>query len=114
MAFEHEKRTARRMLAAIEDGGTSTYDAWQLFAYADPTLIHFIFAWLRAHYPSSNSMSDGVLGRLGALCTAHPKAARLAKQGEADSLVAWFEEGHAYRDLSADAFIDLIVDKLES
>lgn len=114
MAFEYEKQEARRMLAAIEDGGTSTFAASQLFDGADPALVHFLFAWIRAHYPSSKSVSSGVLGRLGALCTEHPKIARLAKTGSSDSLVTWFEDAHSYRELSADAFIDLIVDKLES
>ena len=114
MAHEHEKRTARRILAGIEDGILSTYATWDLLSEADPALIYFLFAWLRAHYPSSHSASDGVLGRLGTLCTEHPKAARMAKAGETDSIVAWFEEAYSYRSLGADAFIDLIVDKLES
>mgnify|MGYP007046913537 CR=1 FL=1 len=114
MSFEHEKRAARRILAGIEDGKLSTYETFELVSEADPALIYFIFAWLRAHYPSSNSLSDGVLGRLGRLCTEYPKAARRAAAGESDSIVAWFQEGHRYGDYNADAFIDLIVDKLES
>ena len=50
---------------------------------------------------------------LSELCTQHPKAARMAKQGESDSLVTWFEDEHGYRDLRAEEFIDLIVEKLE-
>lgn len=114
MAFEYEKRTARRILAGIEDGRLSTYETYDLASDADPALMYLIFAWLRAQYPSSNSLSDGVLGRLGALCTEHPAIARKAKAGESDSVVAWFEESHRYRDHNADAFIDLIVEKLES
>lgn len=114
MAFEHEKRTARSILAAIEDAQLSATNTYHLIADADPTLVYFIFAWLRAHYPSHHPSSDGVLGRLGELCTEHPEAARIAKKGEADSIVAWFEEGHSYRTYAADEFINLIVDKLES
>ena len=114
MAFEHEKRTARRILEGLEYARLSTTETYHLVAEADPALVYFLFAWVRAHYPSSHSASDGVLGRLGALCTEHPKAARLARQGEADSIVAWFEEGHSYRDYDASAFVELIVDKLES
>ncbi len=114
MAFEHEKRTARAILAAIEDAQLNTSQTWHLMEDADPALVYFLFSWLRAQYPSSHPASDGVLGRLGALVTEYPAAARLAKKGEADSLVPWFEEGHRYRDYNAQEFIELIVDKLES
>ncbi|MCP4867808.1 MAG: hypothetical protein GY898_03725 [Proteobacteria bacterium] len=114
MAFEHEKRTARAILAAIEDAQLNTANTWHLIEDADPTLVYFLFAWLRARYPASHPASDGVLGRLGALVTEFPAAARLAKKGEKDSLVPWFEEGHSYRDYSNQEFVELIVDKLES
>ena len=38
----------------------------------------------------------------------------MMKEGQADSVVAWFEECYAYRDLGAKEFVALIVDKLES
>jgi hypothetical protein len=114
MSFEHEKREARRLLGAIEDGRVSTADTYHLAVDADPALLHLLFGWLRAHYPSSHSASDGVLGRLGALCTEYPKVARRARTGESDSIVAWFEETHSYREFGPDRFIDLVVDKLES
>jgi hypothetical protein len=113
MSFETEKREARAILAAIEDGGPTPAQTFRLLQGADPTLVHFVFAWLRAHYPSSHPSSDGVLGRLGTLCTEHPQAARMARTGGEDPLVAWFAEAHSYRALDADAFIDLIVEKLE-
>ena len=83
-------------------------------AESDPALVYFLFAWLRARYPSHHPDSDGVLGRLGALCTEFPAAARKAHKGQADSIVTWFEDGHSYRDYTAAAFIELVVDKLES
>ena len=113
MAFTQEKRAARRLLAALEDGRLNTRDTYHLVSEADETLVYFIFSWLRAWYPPSHPASDGVLGRVGALCTQYPKAARMAKAGQGDPLVAWFEEEHGYRALRADAFIELIVEKLE-
>ena len=113
MAHEYEKRTARRILEGIEDAKLNTDQTWDLIRDADPTLVFFLFAWLRAHYPSSHSASDGVLGRLGALATDHPKVATMAKAGETDSVVAWFQEAHSYRDFQSREFIDLVVDKLE-
>jgi hypothetical protein len=114
MAFEHEKRVARDILIAIEDAGVTPAQTFDRARDADPALLHFIFAWLRARYPSSHPTSDGVLGRLTALCTQYPEAARRAKAGQADAVVAWFEDGHSYRDYGASDFIDLVVDKLES
>ena len=113
MAFEQEKRNARRILEGIEDAKLDAFATWDLLSAADPTLVYFLFAWIRAHYPSSHSASDGVLGRLGALLTQYPEAARMAKKGQGDSIVSWFEDAYSYRDLPAGAFIELIVDKLE-
>lgn len=114
MAFAQEKRTARRLLAALEDGTLNATDTAHIVNDAEPVLVFFIFSWLRAWYPASHPASDAVLGRLGELCTSFPKAARMAKEGEADSMVQWFDEDYAYRDLRADEFITLIVEKLES
>jgi hypothetical protein len=113
MSFEHEKRVARSILDAIEDAGVTPSQTFDRVRGADPALLHFIFAWLRARYPSSHPTSDGVLGRLTDLCTQHPKAAQMAKKGQSDPVVAWFEDGHSYRDYGASDFIDLVVDKLE-
>lgn len=113
MAFQQEKEAARRILGAIEDGTLRVGDTFRLIEEADPTLVYFIFAWIRAWYPSSHPAADGVLGRLGELVSQYPRAARMAKQGESDSLVTWFEDQYSYRDLRADDFIDVIVEKLE-
>jgi len=114
MAFEHEKQTAQRILSGLQDARLTTSQTASLVAEADPALVYFLFAWLRARYPSHHPDSDGVLGRLGALCTEFPSAAKRAHKGQADSIVAWFEEGHSYRDYTGAAFIELVVDKLES
>lgn len=113
MAFDHEKRTARRLLGGIEDGRLSTADVWHMVNDADPTLVYFIFSWIRAWYPAHHPAADGVLGRLTDLLTRYPKSARIAKAGAADPLVTWFEDDHGYRDFRADEFISLIVEKLE-
>lgn len=113
MAFQQEKQAAHRILSAIEDGNLKVSETFHLIEDADPTLVYFIFTWIRTWYPSSHPAADGVLGRMSELCAQHPKAARMAKEGGSDSLVTWFEDAHSYRDLRADAFIDLIVEKLE-
>ena len=113
MSFDNEKRTARRILAGIEDGKPSVSATFDLINEAEPVLVSLIFGWIRAWYPSSHPAADGVLGRLAELCTKHPKAARMAKEGESDSIVAWFEDQYGYRDFRADEFVELIVEKLE-
>ncbi len=113
MSFQQEKQAAHKILSAIEDGNLKVAETFYLIEEADPTLVYFIFSWIRAWYPSSHPAADGVLGRMSELVTQYPKAARMVKQGESDSLVGWFEDEYSYRDLRADAFIDLIVDKLE-
>ncbi len=113
MEFELEKRAARHLIAAIDDGTLSTSDTFHLVKDADPALVHFVFAWLRATYTTSHPASDAVLGRLGALCTKHPEVLKLARSGASDPLVEWFEDAYSYRDFNADDFVDLVVEKLE-
>lgn len=113
MSFDFEKRSARRLLAAIEDGTLDASATHHLVTQADPALVHFVFAWIRAWYPASHPASDAVLGRLAELCTRFPDAARKAKEGAGDPIVEWFEDEYAYRDFRPDAFIDLVVEKLE-
>ncbi|MFT4622746.1 MAG: hypothetical protein ACI8PZ_001402 [Myxococcota bacterium] len=111
--FEQEQRHAARMLAALEDGILDTADTRSLYEAADPAMVYLFFAWLRVHYPGSHSASDGVLGRIVDLCEDSPKVARMAREGEHDVIVEWFEEAHDYRTLDRDAFVSLVVEKLE-
>jgi hypothetical protein len=113
MAFDMEKAAAQRLLGALEDGRLGAADTFHLVEEADPTLVYFVFTWLRACYPPSHPASDGVLGRLGELCSRHPKAARMVKDGKEDALVEWFEDAYNYRDFRGAEFIDLVVEKLE-
>ena len=55
-----------------------------------------------------------MLGRLGAITTAYPAIAKKMKEGQADSIVEWFEDAYSYREFDAKAFVALVVDKLES
>lgn len=113
MAFNMEKAAALRLLGALDDGRLGATDTFCLVEQADPTLVYFVFTWLRATYPPSHPASDAVLGRLGELCSRYPKAARMAKEGKEDALVQWFEDAYSYRDFRAAEFIDMVVEKLE-
>jgi hypothetical protein len=114
VAFDFEKRQAMRLLSGIEEGTLKPFELAASIQSADPALVCLIFGWIRAWYPSSHPASDGVLGRLAEVCTRYPAAARRAKSGESDSFVAWFLDDYSYRDLRAAAFVDLVVEKLES
>ncbi|MFT7625030.1 MAG: hypothetical protein ACI9WU_004221 [Myxococcota bacterium] len=113
MAFNLEKAAAQRLLGALDDGRLGASDTFDLVKEADPTLVYFVFTWLRASYPPSHPASDAVLGRLGELCSRYPRAAQIAKEGKEDSVVEWFEDAYGYRDFRAAEFIDLVVEKLE-
>ncbi len=112
MAFEAEKRDAMWMLSALEDGDRSTDDLRSLYEPADPALVYLILAWLRERY-RGHSAAEGVYGRIAALCQASSTVNRKRQQGSKDAIVQWLEESYDYGELDRDAFIDLVVDKLE-
>ncbi len=111
MALEQEQKAALRILHAIEDGTMNVNDSADLVENADPTLIYLIFTWLRKRY-ADHTNSDSVLGRLGEI-SKRGTVAKMMKEGQADSVVEWFEDAYSYRELDANAFVELIIDKLE-
>jgi hypothetical protein len=113
MAFEHEQKQALHLLDIVEQGTKTPAEAGRLLQDADPTLVYFIFTWLRERYPASHPAAEGVIGRLGEICEQYPGVTRQVKEGEADSVVTWFEDAYAYRDLDSRQFIELVVEKLE-
>ncbi len=100
------------MLDAIENASLSIADARDLYEEADPALVYLLVAWLRDRY-RSHSAAEGVLGRIVELLDRSPVTARLAREGESDAIARWFEETHEYRDFDRDAFVEIIVEKLE-
>ena len=113
MAFENEKRTARSLLSAIEDGTLDVSDTYGVLENEDPTLVYLVFRWIRANYPGSHPAADAVIGRLANLCSTYPAAAKKAAKGKSDPIVDWFEDAYEYREFRANEFVDLIVEKLE-
>jgi len=113
MAFNHEKQSALRILEGIERGTMNASESFGVLDDADPTLVYFIFKWLRTWY-RDHPAAEGVLGRLGAVCSAHPALTRKAKSGGEDPVVEWFESTYAYKDFTGSEFIDVVVEKLES
>lgn len=113
MSFEDEKREALSTLQGIELGLMTPEQSFQRLEDADPTLVHFIFKWLKKHYHRDHEQADEVWRRLKEVQNSYRSLTRKAKEGEADPIVDWFEGNYKYRELSAEEFIDLVVEKLE-
>jgi hypothetical protein len=111
--FEEEKRDALTMLRGIELGEMTPDESFHLLDKADPTLVYFIFKWIKKFYHRDHEASEIVRGRLSQLTNAHRSLTRKAKEGETDPVVEWFEGSHRYSETPAEEFIDLVVDKLE-
>ena len=89
----------------------SASDSFALVDDADPALVYLIFTWIRKRY-ADHPNSDAVIGRMVAVSD-RPSVAHKMKEGQADPVVEWFEDGYSYRDLDKKKFIELIVEKLE-
>ncbi|RLB47228.1 MAG: hypothetical protein DRJ42_25855 [Deltaproteobacteria bacterium] len=113
MAFEHEQREALHLLQGIENGTMSISEAAHLIDEADPALVYLLLTWLRSHYGGDHPAAEGVIGRLVELTGKHAGVKASMREGKADSIVAWFEEEHSYREFSATGFVALVVEKLE-
>jgi hypothetical protein len=112
MAYEQQQRAALRILQGIEEGVMSANDLVDVVEESDPALVYLIFTWLRKRY-TDHPNSDAVIGRLVAISD-RGSVPDVVKEGHADPLVEWFEDGYSYRDLDANQFIELVVDKMES
>ena len=114
MAYEQAQREALRILEGIENGTMSAADSANLIDDADPALVYLILTWIRGRYGASHAASEAVIGRLVELSNRFPQVAKKMAEGKQDSIVEWFEDAYSYKDLDAKAFIELVVDKLES
>jgi hypothetical protein len=113
MAFEHEQRDALQLLQGIENGTLRGSEAARQIEAADPALVYFVFTWLRSRYKADHAAAEGVLGRLVELTNLFPSIKAHMREGKADPVVTWFEEGHNYNSYTAAEFIATIVEKLE-
>jgi hypothetical protein len=114
MAHEREQKAALRILEGIEEGNMSAADSFALIDEADPALVYLLLTWIRKHYDASQPPGDAVIGRLAEISNRYTAVAKKMKEGQADSIVEWFEDGYSYRELGSKEFVALIVDKLES
>ena len=64
MAFDKEQRAALEILESIENGTTSAAGSFHLIEHADPTLIYFIFEWLKQSYAGHPAAREAFSGPL--------------------------------------------------
>lgn len=101
------------MLTGIEQGLMTPDEVYPLLEAADPTLVYFIFKWIKKYYHREHDDFEVVRGRLSDVKNSYRSLTRKAKAGEEDPVVEWFEGTHRYSELEAPEFIDIVVEKLE-
>jgi hypothetical protein len=111
MGLEQEQRAALRILEGIEEGTMSATESLALIEEADPALVYLIITWLRKRY-ADHTNADAVIGRVIAI-SGRGTTVKIMKEGQADPVVAWFEDSYSYRTLEKAEFIELIIEKLE-
>ncbi len=110
--MSEDRSNALRLIEGIENGTLTPSDAADLVEKIDPTLVYLTITWFRKRY-TDHVNADSVVGRLVEL-TKYPAVAERMKEGQADSIVEWFEDAYSYRKLEAKELVDTVVDKLES
>lgn len=111
--FSEEKQHAFDILLGIAQATAMADESFALLKDADPVLIYFLFRWLKKHYHKDHDDYEFVKANVGDLRNSHRQLTRMAKDGEEDPIVEWFESTYKYREMSAFEFIDLLIEKLE-
>ena len=116
MSATIDKSEAVRLLQGLEAGGLATADACIIAETLDPVLIHVIVKYLRESYPASNPAATPVLDRVVTLTSAYPAIVEKAKEGEQDSVSAWFEDEYTFEQFRGKGreLVEMIADKLDS
>ena len=111
--FVEEKKHAYAVLQGIAQGTAMADESFEHLKDAEPVFVYFIFRWLKKFYHKDHDDYEFVRANLGDVRNSYRQLTRMAKDGEDDPLVEWFEGHYRYRELDAVAFVDLIVEKLE-
>jgi hypothetical protein len=116
MSASIDKGEAVRLLQGLEDGALPTADVAILAETLDPVLVHFVVKYLRVSYPASNPAATAVLDRVVQLTEAYPRIVEKSKEGEEDSVSAWFELEYSFEEFRSRGreLIEMIADKLDS
>ncbi len=116
MGNSTDRNQALRLLNGLEQGGLHPAEGRIVAEDLDPVLVHLIVRFLREVYPATEPAARPVLERVVELTHAYPGIVAQAREGEADSITAWFTSQHTFTEFRnrGDTMIDLVVDKLES
>ncbi len=116
MGNSTDRNQALRLLNGLEQGGLNPAEGRIIAEDLDPVLVHLIVRFLREVYPATEPAARPVLERVVELTNAYPGIVAQAREGEADSITAWFTSEHTFAEFSnrVETLIDLVVDKLES
>ena len=108
-----EPLAVAKILKGIVEGTMTTQECFDLLDPADPTLVYFIFKYIKKHYHRDHDEFEVVRPRLKDIKNSHRSLTRKAKSGEDDPVVGWFEGSHRYSEMTPEDFVDVIIDKLE-
>lgn len=111
--FAEEKRVAYETLFGIISGLADAEESRDRLEAADPTLVYFMFKWIRKHYHRDHPDNAAVRAYLSDITNQFRALTRKAKDGEGDPIVEWFESTYRYRELSPAELIDVVIEKLE-
>ncbi len=111
--FSEEKQHAFGILLGIAQASATADETFALLKDAEPVLVYFLFRWLKKYYHKDHDDYEFVKANLSDVRNSHRQLTRMAKDGEEDPLVEWFEGNYKYREMTAFEFIDLIIEKLE-
>ena len=111
--FAEEKAEAYSILTGIAYGTSTPDETFEVLKGQEPVFVYFVFRWLKKYFHKDHDDYEFVKANASDVKNTHRQLTRMAKDGEEDPLVEWFEGTYRYRELDAVAFIDLLIEKLE-
>ncbi len=107
-------RDGARFLIGLEDGNLDQHELFNLADELDPVILALSVQYLRQKY-SQRPESSGIIARLAGFTSHYPDMVSKIKDGEKDPITEWFHETYNFHEYynDPDAFMTLIVDKLE-
>jgi len=108
------RQLAIDLIEKIEDGRMSSSDAYMIIERLDPLLAYFCLRFLREKY--SHQSGSAAINCITEIVSTYEDVKKMMKEGAADPMNEWFDDGYTVREYSADpdGYVDLIIEKLES
>jgi hypothetical protein len=104
---------ATRLINGLEAGNLSSAEAYNIIEDLDPLLVYFSLMYIKRKYPNPGAAQNL---RLMELMGGYDQIKRTMSSQSRDSMVEWFNDTYDVRDFynDAHAYVELIVDKMES